>query len=73
MTVVKTSDGTIFHLGRPAVEDIPTFVVSSILVAKNKPNNNPEPVRAMQLSDVELEEEREIRRKFEEIHPEESI
>lgn len=71
MTVVKTSDGSIFHLGRPTLENASYFAISSILVKKNKPNS-PEQVRAMRLSEVELEEEREARRKFEELHPEET-
>ncbi len=59
MKIIKMNNGFVFHIGRPEV------MVSSFNTSDNGQMNR--------LTEVEQEEEREKRRKFEEVHPEETI
>ncbi len=58
MKIIKMNNGFVFHIGRPEV------MVSSFNTSDNGQMNR--------LTEVEQEEEREKRRKFEEVHPEET-
>ncbi len=63
MHIIKTDEGLVFHLGRP-----PLLTVTTDVNTVDKLDGS----LMRSLKEVEKEEERERRRKFEERHPDEA-
>lgn len=63
MHIIKTDEGLVFHLGRP-----PLLTTTTETNTVDKLDGS----LMKNLKEVEKEEERERRRKFEELHPDEA-